>query len=400
MDAYTQEQVAAATVEICTRLADLSNTDTRRFVRSSAGRPSVQTQLQTICGLKYTSKLHETLLHVIMLHGLEAERNGPGAFLRFVVVLRDIVTGARHLPSLPDNARLPTIDDIDRIIKANVVTSSTYVAPMLSEALRLAGLGGKVIVEKTRSNVPSVELVSGCTFDLEPALSIDFDFSHVRVCCIDGYVEHVSELHHLLEEAASAKEPCVLFMRGLSDDVRHTLKVNYDRGSLRVVPVIVRFDLEGMNSLVDVAVASGGDVVSHLKGELISNVRLATLPLVDRVSMFRCRVVIVCDAAKRQVLEHVERLRVRRASERVDDVASLLDARIRSMTPNHVVMRLVDDRDYVVNSQSIDYVLRAVRSAIRHGVAADGSPATTVVASETYAQRCAASLGAVGTCLA
>src|SRR5690606_22334012 len=133
--------------------------------------------------------------------------------------------------------------------------------------------------------------------------------------------------------------------RGVSEDVKHTLKVNYDRGSLRVVPIGVRFDLDGMNTLVDLATVSGCDLTSSLKGDLISTIKFNELPRVEQVTLFKGRTVVTDSRSRMLVKNHVANLRKRRDEEKIDDVARLLDKRIKSLSPNHVIVRLPDDKD-------------------------------------------------------
>jgi chaperonin GroEL (HSP60 family) len=267
---------------------------------------------------------------------------------------------------------------------------------MVREALTLAGFRGRIIVEKTLSMTPSVELVRGYTFDVRLGFPIDFSVANPRIACVDGFIESVSEVHHLLEAAATSREPCVFFVRGLTDDVIHTLRVNHDRGTLRVFPAIVPFDLDGMNTLVDVAVVSGSDVVSSLKGELISSIDFHRLPIVERVTSFKGNTVIMESRTAQAVRSHVARLRSRRVDEGVDEVGKLLDRRIRSLSPNHVVIRLPEGRDFVVNSQAVDLSLRTVRSCVERGMGEDGEPALSRPIAMIHAQRCRSTLTSLG----
>lgn len=267
---------------------------------------------------------------------------------------------------------------------------------MVDEALQLAGFAGRIIVEKTTATVPSVELVRGYTFELQQILPVDVSFNNPRITCIDGYIEQVAEIHHLLEGAAAAKEPCVLFVRGVSDEVKHTLKVNYDRGSLRIVPISVRFDLEGMNTLVDLSIVSGCNLISSLKGDLISNIKFEELPYVDQVTVFKGRVVMTGSKTSARVSSHVHQLRSRRSEEKIDDVGRLLDKRIRSLTPNHVVVRLLDDKDFITSSQAIDYALRAAKTAVDHGLDEAGRLVATELAAWHQATQCMRVLSDLG----
>jgi hypothetical protein len=391
--------VAASVRRVITGLK-LINDGHQRFVVSTDGRPTIHTRMQTLFNLRFKHELDRSLYELVMMHALAAEKVGPGGFTCCLEMLLEKLDGAvtvdtprRNLSALPRHA---TSADVTSTVARYSAQGSALTSAILNRALHLAGFGGRVIVEKTTSSQPSVELVRGYTFELQQLLPFDVSFIKPRIACVDGYVENVSEIHHLLEAAAEAKEPCVIFLRGLSDDVKHTLKVNYDRGSLRVVPIGVRFDLDGMNTLVDLSVVTGADLVSSLKGDLISAIRFEELPIVDQLTVFRGRAVVTVTRTRERVAQHVTELRTRRAAHDVDDVARLLDKRIKSLSPNHVVIRLPDDKDFVTNSQAIDYALRAVKSIIDHGVTAAGQPVTTELAAQVHADRCFRTLSTVG----
>ena len=401
-EVYTSQEVKRAMRRIARSLKAVQHREAERFVVRVSGRPVVHTRMQSLFNLRFPSDLDRTLYELLMTHATAAEKLGPGGFNRSIeLLLENFEAGdIGNTVPLPTTSRAPTSSDLVSIVERHAAPGGPKTAAMLRSALFLAGFGGRIIIEKTTSHVPSVELVRGYTFELQQLLPVDVSFVRPRVTCIDGYVENVSEVHHLLEAAAAAKEPCIVFLRGLSEDVKHTLKVNYDRGSLRVVPIGVRFDLEGMNTLVDLATVSGCDLVSSLKGDLISSIKFEQLPYVDQVTVFRGRVVVTNPMTYKRVGEHVSVLRKRRAEEKVDDVARLIDKRIKSLSPNHVVIRLPDDKDFVTSSQAIDYALRAVRSAIDHGVTPTGMPVTTELASQVHTRRCLETLSNLGAYLA
>lgn len=394
-EVYSAQDIQKAIDRIDRRLQLIQGRRAQKIVARVNGRPVLHTQLQMLFNMKFDDVVDRRVYELIMTHAASAEKLGPGGFSRFLSLLHDHLDGSRE-GSSSCSPRHATVEQVEALVERYGSQGGPRTIAMLKEAIRLAGFSGRIIVEKTSSTTPSVELVRGYTFELQQLLPVDFSFVRPRVTCIDGYIEEVAEIHHLLEAAAEAKEPCILFLRGMSDDVKHTLKVNYDRGSLRVVPIGVRFDLEGMNTLVDLATVTGADLISSLKGDLISSIKFNELPCVDQVTMLRGRVVVVSSKKSKAVKDHVSNLRKRRAEERVDDVASLLDKRIKSLSPNHVVIRLPDDKDFVINSQSIDYALRAARSAIDNGVNDDGELVTTELAAGYHARRCARTLREVG----
>lgn len=369
-----------------------------RALARDKDKPLVHTSMQVVFNAKPTCEAERLLHEIIMMHALSAEKLGPGGFDRCVDMVLAALDG-KHVaqPNELAEPRVASISDINALVASYSQRASFRVTAMIQTALELSGYAGHIVVEKTQSHVSSLELVRGYSFELEQLLPINVSLVSPRTFCIDGFIEQVSEIHHLLEASAEAREPCVLFVRGASDDVKHTLKVNYDRGSLRVLPVGVKFDLDGMNTLADLSVVSGSDLVTSLKGDLISSIKFNEAPRVDRVSVNKNRIIVENSSSYVHVAAHVRNLRERRELETIDDKGKLLDKRIRSLTPNQVVVRLPDDRDYVVSTQAIDYALRAVKAAINYGVTAD---TRTLVSSElaarVHAQRCVQTLVELG----
>lgn len=374
------------------------------FLIEKKNSAAIITQLQSIFNLKFSTKLEQSIHEIIVKHAYAAEKLGPGGFTACLeIISRKIASqnlglqyheGTVNFKGIVERlADGPTMTDVEAILDEYLGCDDSSKA-MLFRALEFAGFGGRIIVEKTRSK-SSVELVRGYTFEQRPAWPISVRLERPRIVCIDGFIENVSELHHLLEEAAEAKVQIAMFVRGLSEDVTHTLKVNYDRGSLRVIPIIVRFDLEGLNSINDIAVATGSELISSNKGDLISSIRLSSLASVDEVVVYPTKISITNAASKRGVDSQISFLRNKRLKEENDEIAKLLDERIRSLSPNHVVIRLVDDMNYVAKAQAIDYALRAIRSLIDYGML-NSRLTATVIASEFHAEKCVETLQQLG----
>lgn len=288
---------------------------------------------------------------------------------------------------------------MEKLLGSVLHTARPEIAAAAQEALRLAGFGGRVTVEKTTSPKISVELVKGYVFELEQLLAINASFEKPRVFCIDGTIEAVSEIHHLLEAASSAKEPCVVFLRSASEEVKHTLTVNYNRGSLKVVLLAAKYDMDGMNTLVDLAIVLGCDLVSSLKGDLISSIKFEDAPRVDRVTFHSGKTTVFHAATHRRVAQHVADIQRRRSEHQLDVSQSLLDKRLKSLQPRQVVVRLPDTRDFVVNSQAIDTCLRQVKSLVDYGVSPNQTLAATELAAVVYAEKCVSQLNQLGAVL-
>lgn len=313
--------------------------------------------LRKLTGLRFSTSAENAVLEHVMTHLVKLESLSPGSAELF----------------------LQTIDE-DLIVSSSLSRHnlkkllSTYadesITELVLEALELAGLSGKVVLEKQQSDVDVVELVEGCFFpDVTTPLSlVNTAFTDAKVVPIDGYLESVQEINRILEEAASSKETVVLFVRGASDEVLHTLKVNYDRKTLAVLPVIVKYDFDGVNLLNDVAVASGSDVVSSLKGQLISSVSLSEFPRVDRVDLTSMGVLLESSSRSRELDRHVAFLQNKLLESNNEESRKAMEKRIHNLGSKRVTVRLRRGHDWTDRSFSVDRCLRAVKLAAAHGV--------------------------------
>lgn len=406
---YHHDDVERSLQRVAVRIGQLRENVKNRVLVARPDGLVVHTRLQVIFGLRFDNPIEQSIHEIVVTHAHAAEVMGPGGFDLCIERLLEKIerhSGCNTLGPVRTivsdivgaGTVVPMGSDLTWVLGEYMTGSDMRTRSMLQHALHLAGFAGRIIVERARST-PSVELIRGYKFDLTPGWPLSAKFERPLVVCVDGFVETVSEIHHLLEEATNSKESLLLFVRGLSDDVKNTLKVNYDRGLLRVVPIIAKFDIEGINVLNDVAAASGAVLISSNKGDLISSIRLVGAPRLDEAIVHFNNVVMSSTTSRRAVEAHVAFLRKKRREEKVDDVARLFDARIKSLSPNHVVVRLPDDKDYVVAAQSIDYTLRAVRSLVDHGtVDVNGKKllTATAIAAEIHSTRCFDTLVTLG----
>ena len=100
-----------------------------------------------------------------------------------------------------------------------------------------------------------------------------------RFVIIDGYIESVGEIHHLLDLANKTKEPHVIFCFGMSEEVSHVIKHNNTNNKFEVMPVLITFDENTINVLSDIAVLHKSTIVSSQSGETISQAVRRELPV-------------------------------------------------------------------------------------------------------------------------
>lgn len=373
---------------------------------SASSGPERITLVQLLFKSKFDDPLISCMVEQVLNHAIVAERLSPGAFLGTLRAVQNNLSEYLKGNLLENNSIYSCVTskhgssaDLEDLVFYPAANTEPIVCDVVRTALDLAGFAGRIMVEKTHAQRVSVELCSGYCFNVRPPWSLSVRLDNPRALIIDGYVQEVSELHHLLEAAASSKEQVALFVRGLSDDVLHTLRVNYDRGSLCVVPLLIQSDLEGINTVNDIATVAGCLPVSSNKGDLVSSVRFEALPRVGAVTVYPSKVIIQERSTARAVAAQVSMLKEkRRESHVVEDVSRLYDARMRSLCPGQVIIRLPAGSNFVRRSQAIDTALRTVKALVDHGTIS-GRPAMTEFFSNIHAKKCTDTLLSTGAAL-
>ncbi len=180
-------------------------------------------------------------------------------------------------------------------------------------------------------------------------------------------IEKVSEIDNILNYCVKNKAPLVICARGFSYDVISTIVLNNQRGVLNVMCVGIPIEESNPNKLVDIAVCSGSDVVSSLKGELISSIMPEELTTVESFQASMGKIKIINGKQINSVRHHIDRLKVSR--EKNENDLNYLDERIRSLTGRtvRIILPRKDEASNVLMTEKIDSSMRTMRSLIGFG---------------------------------
>lgn len=309
--------------------------------------------LQHLASIKNKDKQVQTIYEMVLSAAIKAERVSPGSGL---IVLKMFV-GLQDY----DVTSLRTKNDVIEHLKSMSLTPKCF--GILEEAFKLCTTNSKISLNKSSTDKSYIELSEGYTFSVKPVLKdSSLVFSKPKIACVDGYIENVSEIHHLLSELAESRFTCLLFVRGLSEEVSYTLKTNIDRGTVVAYPFVVPYDLDNVNTLVDLAVVSETDVISTTKGQLISAMTLKNLGSVQTAIIKDTNITIKNSSSKKRVQEHVGRLK--KSIEEREDVSEFLSSRIKSLSSTHIQINLAEDINFYSNTQQLDEGIRLISSFI------------------------------------
>jgi hypothetical protein len=265
-------------------------------------------------------------------------------------------------------------EEVDSFIAS--VAVDPVVETIVKEAVSLAGIEGNIVIEEADIQNNIVELQFGYNFAVDPFKGFIPQFgtwieNNLKVLLIDGMIEKVSELDKVLLKSYETKIPLLIVAQGYSEEVIATIYTNTSRGNFNVMPIRVQQSLEALNMLNDIAVVSGCDVVSTLKGEMLTFVDYDALPLVQKATITNKVLTIENNATRNQVLAHLHYLNNRRKEQAentsITDLADLTTKRIGNLLA-HIVKIKIPKKEAEKKKAVIDNAIRACRTLYTYGL--------------------------------
>ena len=327
-----------------------------------------------------SSGFHSILLGMILEACHEAEKSIPHSSS---IVIRSIISLLGHSGSisLASNMRNNLLSFRGRATRQDILNffRSMSVDEKIGElsvlATEMAGLEGTIFLDEKIGVETFVEAKSGYNFTMIlPIGPYPNEKKWERQWCkcmvIDGVVERVAEVDGILQEAAQDGTPLAIFARGFSNEVLNTLKVNFDRKTLDILPIAFGVDnIETINTVADIIHVINIDPITPLKGDIIRGRSLAELPTVEMIRCHGENVAIVNGGVEHSVKSHVAELRKRRQAAH-SDIATLLGKRIKSLAATSVTLKLGHTSNSIHQKQleQIDVLIRVTTAIIKLGV--------------------------------
>ncbi len=261
--------------------------------------------------------------------------------------------------------------DLGRIL--GKVFGETPEVSVCYEAVKLAGLNGKIFLQKSKTGNSIVELKSGYNFSLQSAIVEDsiigWQRKKAKCIIIDGIVESLGEINNIFEGAAQEKVPVVIMARGFFDDICATIRVNRLRRTLDVLPILVPYDLKNANVINDLAIVCGTDIVSSLKGQLISAIPFGELPIVDSVDYNSGELTILNSSTDTNVKVHIANLEQTKQKQNITEIIEVYESRMKSLISLRVNLEVGGDpRQSQEQFEKMDNILKFSKYLLQNGI--------------------------------
>jgi hypothetical protein len=212
------------------------------------------------------------------------------------------------------------------------------------DLIKLMSVKTKVFIDSGLNQKSSIKLSSDLTFDV----SFDTDFiikekweeSNYNFIIIDGFIDSLGEIYHLLTKANESGEPYVVFCKGMRQEVKNVIMQNLLRGTINIMPISLDINELNVNILADIAVCHNSDIVTHLKGDTISAAVRRSLSTGNKITVTNRGFTIKPVASQNSIRSHVKYLEKRKEQSNIDANTDLLDQRIKIMAGDKIVIKL------------------------------------------------------------
>jgi chaperonin GroEL len=282
----------------------------------------------------------------------------------------------------------PTKDkkEIEQVgtISAN---SDETIGKLISEAMEKVGKEGVITVEEAKSMETSLEIVEGLQFDrgyLSPHFVTDPE--RMEVVLEDPYIllhekkiTVMKDLVPLLEDVSKSGKPLLIIAEDVEGEALATLIVNKLRGTLQIAAVKAPgFGDRRKAMLEDIAILSGGQVISEDLGIKIENIKLKDLGSCKTVKIDKDNTIIVDGAGTRSAIEgRVKQIRAQIEETTSDYDREKLQERLAKIIGGVAVINIgaATETEMKEKKARVEDALNATRAAVEEGIVSGGGVA-------------------------
>jgi chaperonin GroEL len=314
--------------------------------------------------------------------------------------IRNVAAGANPM-SLKrgiDKAVAKAIDEIKQIskpVKGNMISqvgsisanNDPAIGDIIAEAMKKVGKDGVITVEEAKSIETTLEVVEGMQFDrgyLSPYFVTDPD----RMECIleDAYIllhekkiSSMKDLLPLLEQVAKTSKPLVLVAEDVEGEALATLVVNKLRGTLQGCAIKAPgFGDRRKAMLEDIAILTGGKVISEDLGIKLENVRLEDLGRAKKLHVDKDNTTIVEGSGQQaDIAGRVKQLRTQVEETTSDYDQEKLQERLAKLVGGVAVIKVgaATETELKEKKARVEDAMHATKAAAEEGIVTGGGVA-------------------------
>jgi len=281
------------------------------------------------------------------------------------------------------------IKDSNEIKQVGTISANNdaEIGEMISNAMDKVGKDGVITVEEARGTETEVKTVEGMQFDrgyLSPYFvtnteKMEAELENPYILIYDKKISAMKELLPVLEPVAQSGKPLLIIAEDVDGEALATLVVNKIRGSLKIAAVKAPgFGDRRKAMLEDIAVLTGGTVISEERGYKLENATIEYLGTAEKVNIDKDNTTIVNGAGEASAIE----ARVKEIQTQIENTTSdydkeKLQERLAKLSGGVAILYIgaATEVEMKEKKDRVDDALHATRAAVQEGVVAGGGVA-------------------------
>jgi len=280
-------------------------------------------------------------------------------------------------------------EDLEKIKQVASISANNdqTIGEMIANAFGKVGKDGVITVEEAKGMDTYVDVVEGMQFDrgyLSPYFVTNHEKMEVElekplILLVDKKISTMKDLLPVLEKAAQTGRPLLIVAEDVDGEALATLVVNKLRGTLKVAAVKAPgFGDRRKAMLDDIAVLTGGTVISEERGYTLENAGLEMLGQADRITIDKDNTTIVGGAGKKEEVEaRVKQIKAQIETTTSDYDKEKLQERLAKLAGGVAVLYVGAPSEVELKEKKdrVEDALNATRAAVEEGIIAGGGVA-------------------------
>jgi chaperonin GroEL len=281
------------------------------------------------------------------------------------------------------------IKDSNEIAQIATISSNNdeTIGKMIADAMEKVGKDGVITVEEAKGTETEVKTVEGMQFDrgyLSPYFvtnteKMEVDLDQPFVLIYDKKISSMKELLPVLEQSAQTGKPLVIIAEEVEGEALATLVVNKIRGALRVAAVKAPgFGDRRKAMLEDIAILTGGKVISEEQGFKLENATLDMLGRAEKINIDKDNTTIVNGAGKKnEITGRVAQIKAQIETTTSDYDKEKLQERLAKLSGGVAILYVgaATEVEMKEKKDRVDDALHATRAAVQEGIVPGGGVA-------------------------
>lgn len=281
------------------------------------------------------------------------------------------------------------IKDSNEIKQVGTISANNdaEIGEMISNAMDKVGKDGVITVEEARGTETEVKTVEGMQFDrgyLSPYFvtnteKMEAELESPYILIYDKKISAMKELLPVLEPVAQSGKPLLIIAEDVDGEALATLVVNKIRGSLKIAAVKAPgFGDRRKAMLEDIAILTGGTVISEERGYKLENATIEYLGTAEKVNIDKDNTTVVNGAGEADAIE----ARVNQIQQQIENTTSdydkeKLQERLAKLSGGVAILYIgaATEVEMKEKKDRVDDALHATRAAVQEGVVAGGGVA-------------------------